>query len=505
MPAKEIKELREAGRLDEAYAMAKAELAAETENIWAKRNLGWVLYKQLDETANNLNQFLIKLDELEKLELPESEEMLFDNLSIVIAKAARHITNQQNINLDSLEVLFSNVKALPLVKPSKWYSSLFQAFHKGFKETDKYIVFSDWWGLDNFSDKDYQKDRMPGGREIPAIAEQAYIAYSKQLLPKQTMFGEVIFNREKAEKFMPKLDQIVESYLDYMYPAYYKAKLLLALGDEENLLSALLPFAKKKRNDFWVWIALSEAFKDDEDKILACYCRGLACNSPEEMLVSLRQKMATIFIKKELYNEAKTEIEKIVAARTAKGWSITNTLTGWQNVEWYKKATAKKSNYDFYKKYIDVADDLLYSDVEEENVLVSFVNSDKKILNFIASEDKQGFFKYEHFLDKVRVGDLLKVRFQGGSKDGLYKVYTASKGADESLKQKFFREVEGEVRIAEGKEFGFIGDVFLHPTIISKNKLAAGMKIKGQAMKSFDPKKEQWGWKMISIENTASK
>ena len=34
MPSKEIKELRQAGKLDEAYQMAMAELEAEPENIW---------------------------------------------------------------------------------------------------------------------------------------------------------------------------------------------------------------------------------------------------------------------------------------------------------------------------------------------------------------------------------------------------------------------------------------------------------------------------------------
>ncbi|MBK9457497.1 MAG: hypothetical protein IPO24_18915 [Bacteroidetes bacterium] len=44
MPSKEIKELRQAGKLEEAYAMAKAELESDLSNIWGKRNLSWVLY-----------------------------------------------------------------------------------------------------------------------------------------------------------------------------------------------------------------------------------------------------------------------------------------------------------------------------------------------------------------------------------------------------------------------------------------------------------------------------
>ena len=48
MPSKEIKELRQAGKLAEAYAMATSELEAAPGDIWCKRNLSWVLYSQMD-------------------------------------------------------------------------------------------------------------------------------------------------------------------------------------------------------------------------------------------------------------------------------------------------------------------------------------------------------------------------------------------------------------------------------------------------------------------------
>ena len=52
--------------------------------------------------------------------------------------------------------------------------------------------------------------------------------------------------------FLPILSEVVDNYPDFQYPAYFHAKLLLALGDKNNILESLLPFAKKKRNDFWV-------------------------------------------------------------------------------------------------------------------------------------------------------------------------------------------------------------------------------------------------------------
>ena len=64
MPAKEIKELRQSGRLEEAYVMAKEELEADSTNIWGKRNLSWVLYAQLDTVTSDLDLFLVLCNSL---------------------------------------------------------------------------------------------------------------------------------------------------------------------------------------------------------------------------------------------------------------------------------------------------------------------------------------------------------------------------------------------------------------------------------------------------------
>jgi hypothetical protein len=263
------------------------------------------------------------------------------------------------------------------------------------------------------------------------------------------------------------------------------------------MLSALLPFAKKNRNDFWVWEILAEAFSNDADKVFACYCKALSCKSPEEMLVSLRQKMAGIFISRKLYNEAKTEIELLIEARNSHGFKIPNEVVNWQSQEWYKTAIFQRSNFGFYKQFTSIAESLLFSDTPEEMVIVEFVNADKKMLNFIASESKFGFFKYDRFFKEVKVGDTLKVRFQGGTKEGMYQLYTAIKVNDEVFKKQFLKEVSGSVRIPTGKPFGFLDDTFIHPTLVTRKKLTDGMQIEGNAIKSYNQEKEQWSWKLI--------
>lgn len=497
MPAKEIKELRQAGKLEEAYAMAKAELEADLSNIWGKRNLSWVLYAQLDELASNLDAFIAKINEVKELDLPASEEMFFENISIVISKAARVITHEATLDINKIHRLFDSIKELSLKRNSKWFSVLFNAMHKGMKESNRYIEFADWWDFKNFRPEDFQKEKMPNGKEVMAIAEQAYIAYAKHLLPKQTQHGEIIFNKDKAEAFLPVLSQIVEYYPQFQYPAYFNAKLLLALGDKDNMLESLLPFAKKKRNDFWVWEILAEAFSSDPEKVFACYCKALSCKSPDEMLVSLRQKMARLLIARKLYNEARTEIDLLVHARTEHGFKIPAEVTNWQAMDWYKTAVQSKSNFGFYKAYLPIAEALLFSDVPEESVIVEFVNADKQILNFIASETKFGFLKYDRFFSDIKVGDTLKVRFQGGSNEGMHQLYTAIKVNDDAFKKYFMKELQGVVRIPVGKNFGFMDDVFIHPSLVIKYKLTDGMQFTGKAIKSYNKEKKQWTWKII--------
>lgn len=499
MPAKEIKELRQAGKLEEAYAMAKAELETDLSNIWAKRNLSWVIYAQLDALASNLDAFIEKINEVKELDLPATEEMFFENISIVISKAARVITHEATLDINKIHRLFDSIKELPIKRNSKWFSVLFSAMHKGMKESNRYIEFADWWDFKNFSPEDFQKEKMPNGKEVMSIAEQAYIAYAKHLLPKQTQHGEIIFNKEKAEEFLPVLSKIVEEYPQFQYPAYFNAKLLLALGNKDNMLESLLPFVKKKRNDFWVWEIFAEAFSRDPEKVFACYCKALSCKSPDEMLVSLRQKMARILISRKLYNEARTEIDLLVHARTAQGFKIPTEVTIWQTMDWYKTAVQYKSNFGFYKTYMPIAEALLFNDVPEESVIVEFVNTDKKVLNFIASESKFGFFKYERFLSKVEIGDVLKVRFQSGTNGSSFMVLTAVKTNDNNLADKFIKDVKGIFKIPEGKSFGFIDDYYVHPKLIIKYNLTSNIEIFAKVIRHYNPSKKTWDWRVLKI------
>ena len=121
MPSKEIKELRQSGRLEEALEMARNEFQADPENIWTKRNLSWVYYEylKLNLSSENFEELLVWLNEIVALELPEEEKMLFDSLSFQIGKLLFAMSKEMPIPLQKIYQLFEFIRDFHFTKPSE--------------------------------------------------------------------------------------------------------------------------------------------------------------------------------------------------------------------------------------------------------------------------------------------------------------------------------------------------------------------------------------------------
>jgi hypothetical protein len=481
--------------------MAETELSQSPDNIWAKRNISWVFYAYAKNyfEKNDIGMYLGELEKIKSLNLPEDEVMLNESLTWLHGKFCFQLLKDVKTNSDKIYRLWLSIKDFHYIKPSESYSFLYKAFHKAFKESFNFVAFADWWNFEYFLEKDYKKEILPSGMEMMAMAEQAYIAYAKHLLPKNDMNG-YHFDKEKTLAFLPKLEAIVDKYPSYQYPGYFQAKLLIALGDnKDHILSILLPFVKRKKNDFWAWDVLSEVFPEEQEKVIACYCKALSLKSPDEMLVNLRQRMAGIFIEKNLFAEAKTEIEKLYNARINKGFPIPAIVSQWMANDWFAKTQSFSNNTHFYNNHIYEAETLLYSDINEETIFIDFVNKEKKMANFITDKNENGFFKYERFFNELKIGDLLQVRFEKKKSDTMNKLLTAKRITNEVILNNFLKTTEGTIKISEGKSFGFINDVYIPQSIIAKYKLVNGKTIIGKSIKSFNKDRKEWGWKLLNV------
>ena len=239
------------------------------------------------------------------------------------------LQKEEHQDYNKYDVMFDIIKSYNFKAPSESYSFLLKSFIKISEVWQGFLDFADWWNLEHLRKEDFLMEEYKG-RKTPSLAERAYIAYAKKLLEGEPVdhFGNNrAIDKERISAFMPKLDKFIEEYPDFLYPPYYKAKLLLVLGDEEDVLSAFIPFCKAEENDFWVWEQMADIFHDDDELRMACYCKALSLKTQEDFLVKLRQVFAALLVEKELYDEAKTEIEILTDTRQKNQWGIPRQVT----------------------------------------------------------------------------------------------------------------------------------------------------------------------------------
>lgn len=502
MSFKEVKELRKSGNLDEALTKAQEDLDNDPSDIWNKRSIALVFYDflKLNASVKNYEQFRDYLSKLAELNLPEDEKMIFDNTAFQIGKIIFEIQKEEQLDYSKLNEIFDLIKEFHFTKPSEAYSFLYKAFHKGYKNWSRYLEFADWWDFENFMSQDHLPQEYKG-KKIMSMVEQAYIAYSKKLLEGEKVnefqFHKSI-NKDKLNEFLLKLEMIIENHPEYKYPQYFKAKILIALGDKEDVLSSFIPFAKKKKNDFWVWELMADTFPKEDERKIACLCKALSLNTPDDFLINTRVKLAELLIDKKKYAEAKYEVKKSLEAREKNGWKIPKQLIEITKKDWYKKTEEVNNNDNFYNQHKKMADFILFQDKPEETAVVEFVNENKKILNFVIDKNKYGFFNYDGLIEDPQIGDIIKVRIKGDKEGGYFKAFTVTK-IDEVLDIPALREFHGIINIIEKSNIGFVGDVFFDSNFINKNNIQQSQNVNGIAVLSFNKKKNEWGWKAIKL------
>lgn len=493
MPFAEVNNLRRTGHLEAAFALAQTDLNAAPEDIWAKRGMSWVLYEQLKNAAQN-EQFDTcehLLDAIADLRLPGEENMFWDNIGWQVGKIAFALQKHNPVHFAGLDRLFQRIAPLPFHKPSEPYSFLLKAFLKSNKEWMRFTDFVEWWGLEHLRPEDYLPEEMPDGKKTMALAEQAAIACARKL-------AEPPAYREKVEAFLPVLDRLIQEHPEYQYPPYYKGKLLLAIGDTDNVFSAFLPFARKKQSEFWVWELLAETFPASDVRHAACLCRALLCRTEPKFLGKVRAKLAEWLLSNQYPAEAKTELEAIAAVYQAENWRLPAEVQARMQQDWYRQSTALPDNRGLYQQFQDLAEEILFGDMPEEVVVADFVNRDKDVLYFVGEDGKHGSLKYGKRLRNVRIGDLLLVRFSGEARDDRYQIYTIQPAPGETVSG-LRRTFEGILSVRNGQPFGFVDDVFVEPEMVQKNLLSNGQHIKGECILSWNKKQGKMTWKAICL------
>lgn len=505
MTIPEINQLRKSGNVEDAYRECKALLNQSPDDRGTRICMAWCL-KSLSEIASKNKEYDRFIDLLKELANLQLEEVGENSMANRFAWDLHVLFDSMKFEPEKLVGIADRiVEILPklcFLKPNKYYSMLADSFLKVKGRQGavwlRFYDFMNWFGFDNFSDEDYKKIQIKDGKSIISLVERVYSAYYKVL---NALFISGAVDAEKIKNHLDKLDELNEKHPEYQYTLYHKALLLLMIDKKEDAIQAIRPFVKKKRNDFWVWDVLGDAIDDDELK-LSCYCRALSCKAEPKFLGKVRIKTAKVMHTLGFDGNARTEIRLLHKVYEENGWNTPKEALEIKKQQWYQAATASDSNLDFYKSHLGESEEFLFIDTPEMPILITRVNKEKHICNFVDSERNRGFFSTKKLKGKFFENNVILARVEKENDCKISRLLTWRK-VDNLLPYEgvFFKTIDGYIKIKEGKNFGFVGDIFVDESLL-KDNVVAGEYVSVKAVITYNQKKDSWGWRAIALRTT---
>jgi len=497
MRFREIKELRQSGRLEEALTMALSEYEANPQGEWERKSLSWVYYDYCKRAADNADwaAFQENVSKLIEPEFVQADQFLSNSLVWCFLKISRgclrDYSNPKDINI-FLDQLFEYVQPLNLQIPGKEHSLVLDIFYRFRDQWHGFATFMEWWGWDNFEEEDYQLITLKNGKTMPiSKVEGCYIAVSKHLLNEG--------DADTIKGFIPKIEKVADEHPEMTYPGYFEGKLRLKTGEHaEETLRAIIPFVKKKSTEFWAWQLMAEAVQDDEEKAFACLLRAANSRTKPGFLVNVFYMLARYLVAKRDFVGARKYLEKYMRVKqNSENKYVPRDVYMWTHQNWYSNATGHSIVDDI--DYMKITNEILLGDLPEHIVLVTYVNIDKNIANFTYAKGKEGFFWFGRDL-RPRIGSVLSLRWEEMDDNGRVKALSASE-VKEIPETSFCKVVKGTiVSNARGTvHFLKVGreTYFVEPSILPRQGIDDGAEISALIAYSFNKKKNEWGWKCI--------
>ena len=489
---KDITSMCKAGRLTEAYELAKADFDAAPDNVWAHREMGWALYYMIKEDVERGDRQAVytHLEELSQLSLlnKNDDAYIFDSLVWKLAELLKHIPADRT---DELDRFFSLICTYDF-SPSAGYSYLLKLM-LGFETWNHLVEFFEWWDIDKLMPEDYQPFQMENGKRIMALAEQAYIAYSKALLK--------LNNRDKIRDFVPKIEKLMDDYPEMMYPGYFCGKLQIAMGAErEEALNIVMPFVRKKKTEFWVWQMLAEIYKDDKDAQLACLLRAVHCRTQETFLGKVRMKLVSVYAQRRDYARAKYHLDIMTSCYLRQGWRLPYEAQSWMRETWVNTVQPDATDGLNYQQYTDA---ILARGANRSIAVVTYVDMTRKRVFLVYGERKRVNVPLSNLGVKVKNGTLLELQWFPGNDDNILvaAVKLADKDALEGVS--YIRLIKGKISRLENQAFAFVngGDVqcYIKPEIVQKNNICNNDEVTALAALDYNKGKNSWNWTCVSI------
>lgn len=442
------------------------------------------------------NYFLRTLNEMDRygyLEIPTAANQIIWSFVALF--------NRLKSNVDFPVPLFGEfftlLKKLNYNRPSLEHSLMIKFF---LKRPDHYEIFEqfiNWWDIKNIRPEDYLPEQFKE-TSFPPLAESLYAELSKSIIANaenSQPLGAV--EKNYLLTLSKELDALYQQYPHYKFFPYYSAKLKLTAGFTKGAMETILPFVRHNINMFWAWDMLADFFTHDLKMQIAIYCRAMFCKADDHLKVGIQTKLFRVLLKSNMYDEAHEELDKIFRIREHRKWKISIELLSNKSEDWYLGSANRHQSGRTYQKFAPDAEMVIFNDQPSKIAVVTAFLPDRGMA-FVVTEDlTNAKFKPSKFrMQNPEPGMLLKmVTISEG--DNINVVHAMP--ADIHLHENLVQIIDGRLRIIGSGLFGIVNGVYVTKELIDQENVQEGDPVIVKALRSYDKKKNSWGWKAISL------
>ena len=229
-------------------------------------------------------------------------------------------------------------------------------------KTSNFPQMLERWGMNNFREEDWKKEQKED-KTFPSLAERA--------IAKCIDAYKINRFKDVTEEFESLLREAVQRNSDDEQLLRNLGITLFSLGKKEEALK-IYKSLLLRLNTYYVWKELAVIAEDIPLKVSAL-CKALIVEKNENFLGEIHLQLAKLLIDRQLYANAKGELENYYKTYTKNNWRISDLYT--QLTKQIPSNIVAANNNDFYISHQDIADEFIYSDIEWMPMIVTDVYS----------------------------------------------------------------------------------------------------------------------------------
>ncbi|EFH10717.1 DUF7017 domain-containing protein [Pseudoroseomonas cervicalis] len=470
MGSKEVFNLRKQGHSKEALELARAEIDLHGNDVWFLRAYAWALY---DVVKKPIDDF----------------------------EAGRLSPTSMAHRITPFLKEFSKIGD-PLRKDTA-FSQMLRMATKASKVWPDFLLFAHWAGVDDFDPEAREPFVTPEGKQIDSL---------------QTQFTRAVARETAALAEIPHADRgllawgtgVLESALaatpNDQWLNYYRSRIHLALGEDEEAIRRLIPVLRRQQRAAWPWAQLGRILEDRQPQdAVTCYAHATQIAREEQEVAKVRIRLAHLLAHAERFDEAADQVRRALSYREAHGFKTPLDLWQLTSSDWFRRSVERQSFCSVPNA--SKAAHALLRDLDKRKLVytkgvVDHINAERA-LTYVATGAQSGVgLLHRHFPAAAALAPGSIVEVGRAEPEGpAIDFRSAPGGAVPGL----FEEIQGKIERKPGQSFAFVKgttqDVFVPPPLAAGIEPGSTRDVSCWAIRRAN-KNGVIGWRAITAPTT---